>query len=180
MKPVFFHKLNSEFLMTNHDTRDRRVTFVIRHSCFVIIQSGQQKTPSHRLRRGAGNGLALFSSFPEAPAPSWIWHLSPELRAPTGCRGVIGPVPQPLMMSSLISTNADILMPRDAGCQTVFVWRAMATNKSSKHQAPKPGDSSALCQNKTPDLGAALVIVGVWILELIWGLAFGTWCLGVS
>jgi hypothetical protein len=124
--------LNSEFPMTNDEPR-KRGDRCVRNSTLGISKSGQQKTPSHQLRRGAEKLSRSLLIFPKAPALSWIWHLSRERRAPTGCRGVCGPVPQPLMMSSLVSTNADILMPEVAMCQTVF-QKGLETFNSIRHK----------------------------------------------
>jgi len=59
--------------------------------------------------------------FPKHPFRAGFGTWSLKLRASTGCRGVTGPVPQPLAMSSLISTNADILIHRVRRCQTIFL-----------------------------------------------------------
>src|SRR5580765_8407534 len=40
----------------------------------------------------------------------WIWHLATSNASEAGCRGVTGPVPQPLNMRFVISTNADRLI----------------------------------------------------------------------
>src|SRR6516225_1506487 len=52
---------------------------------------------------------ALFSFSPEL-LRGWTWHLVTPNAFGAGCRGVIGPVPQPLAMSTVISTDTDRLI----------------------------------------------------------------------
>ena len=64
---------------------------------------------------------ALFSFFP-GTGGAGIGTWPPRKAFEAGCRGVIGPVPQPLNMRSVISTNADSLIYQDQ----------MSNEKSSK------------------------------------------------
>jgi hypothetical protein len=50
-----------------------------------------------------------FSSSPDA-SRGWNWHLVTSKAFEAGCRGVTGPVPQPLNMRFVLSTNADRLI----------------------------------------------------------------------
>src|SRR5215467_3634737 len=67
-------------------------------------------------------GKAARSShlFPAAVGSGWNWHLVIEDRASTGCRGFIGPVPQPLLMRFVISTNTDRMIYRAGGVNSFF------------------------------------------------------------
>jgi hypothetical protein len=62
------------------------------------IVQGKQKAPTHD-EKGLQKIRALFSFSPDTRR-GWIWHLALNLHS-TGCRGVIGPVPQPLCMRPL-------------------------------------------------------------------------------
>src|SRR5215469_8058692 len=72
---------------------------------------------------GMRRGKAARSShlFPAAVGSGWNWHLVIEDRASTGCRGFIGPVPQPLLMRFVISTNTDRMI-YEAGSVNRFFW----------------------------------------------------------
>lgn len=59
-------------------------------------------SPNHRIRAGIGTCI--------------------EIETSTGCRGVIGPVPQPLCMRPLVSTDADRLIYGLAIVKTLFFW----------------------------------------------------------
>src|SRR5580700_1877640 len=58
------------------------------------------------MRRGEIIGALLIFSR-TGDGSSWNWHLGTEDRASAGCRGFIGPVPQPLLMRFVTSTNTD-------------------------------------------------------------------------
>jgi hypothetical protein len=60
-----------------------------------------------------------FSSSPDA-SRGWNWHLVTSKAFEAGCRGVTGPVPQPLNMRSVSSTNADRLMQQLNTVNTFF------------------------------------------------------------
>jgi len=62
------------------------------------------------MREEAEKFGAPFSSSPDV-CRGWNWHLVTPNAFEAGCRGVSGPVPQPLNMRSVASTDADKLMP---------------------------------------------------------------------
>jgi hypothetical protein len=55
------------------------------------------------------HNLCYFSFFPNHPIRAGIGTCI-EIKTSTGCRGVTGPVPQPLCMRPLVSTDADRLI----------------------------------------------------------------------
>src|SRR5215831_17555084 len=80
-----------------------RTYFVIRHSVLVIWRKSILCT--HRCvwpgsleeKRGCASALLIFPRFNRG----WNWHLDAPMRFGAGCRGFVGPVPQPLNMRPL-------------------------------------------------------------------------------
>jgi hypothetical protein len=83
------------------------LTFGLSH--FDIL-TGAIKNPFSSVEKRCGQEFRSLLIFSETLVPAGIGTWALKLRASTGCRGVTGPVPQPLAMSSLVSTNADILI----------------------------------------------------------------------
>src|SRR5262249_36517513 len=71
---------------------------------------------------------------------SWNWHLATSNAFEAGCRGVTGPVPQPLNMRFVISTNADRLISKSDSVNRFlgFSYRNNSTNAYSRiHEIPE-------------------------------------------
>jgi hypothetical protein len=87
--------------------------------------------------------------------------------APAGCRGFIGPVPQPLFMRFVASTNADRLIHVSQPVNRIFLgggWGAGETS-NPKFQAP---EKLQLVNSKHPDFQPRIDAKGIAAPGVLW------------
>src|SRR5258706_16418916 len=81
-------------------------TIVLVHKLLILVCFKGIKNPFSREEKRENHARSSHL-FPNHLGSSWNWHLVTGGRAPAGCRGFIGPVPQPLDMRFIVSTNTD-------------------------------------------------------------------------
>ena len=83
-----------------------------------------------------------------------------EIETSTGCRGVIGPVPQPLCMRTVVSTDADKLIPNQPDVNSFF---QETPDTSPTSHLTAPGHTRQRQDKKRPNIQRHLQTGKIWL-----------------